>query len=265
MSTIPSTPIDRFRHPEYTGENRCMPCTVVNLLIATVVATVVGTVLVPAGVLVFGVCALTIYFRGYLIPGTPTLTKRYLPERVYRLFGTHYEADVGTDENDLEALLKRTGVVVDCPDEDDLCLHSEFRKAWREDLIALREDGNPLERFAGRIGIEAEALGTEQFGGRYAVTYEGNRVGIWPSEAAFLADLTAAPLLDERSRVWTELAPEEQGQVLTALRSFLETCPDCDGPIVGNEEMYETCCRTKTRMSVECENCGTVVFSGQAT
>ena len=41
------TVVDRFQQLEYTGENRCTPCTAVNLVIAVVVsalATVVSTV-----------------------------------------------------------------------------------------------------------------------------------------------------------------------------------------------------------------------------
>ncbi|MFB6159704.1 MAG: hypothetical protein ABEJ61_00830, partial [Haloferacaceae archaeon] len=33
---------DRVRRPEYTGENRCVPCTVVNLVIAAALALVVA-------------------------------------------------------------------------------------------------------------------------------------------------------------------------------------------------------------------------------
>jgi len=83
---------DRIREPAYTGENRCLPCTVVNVVLAvalTAAAAVFGPV-VAAAVLVASMGS--IYYRGYLVPGTPELTERYLPDRVLRLFGKAPEA-----------------------------------------------------------------------------------------------------------------------------------------------------------------------------
>ena len=76
-----SRTVDRLRQPEYTGENRCIPCTAVNLVIAVVLALVVSVVLLPVtGLIVFAISVAAIYLRGYLVPGTPTLTKRYFPD-----------------------------------------------------------------------------------------------------------------------------------------------------------------------------------------
>ena len=78
---------DRIREPEYTGENRCIPCTVVNGVLA-VVLTAAAAVFGPVTAAVVLVASLgSIYYRGYLVPGTPELTKRYLPDRVLRVFG----------------------------------------------------------------------------------------------------------------------------------------------------------------------------------
>ncbi|HET7324840.1 MAG TPA: hypothetical protein VFJ06_10950, partial [Halococcus sp.] len=79
--------VDRFRRPEYTGANRCTPCTVVNLLIAVVVTGAVALLVPEVAILAFIIFVGTIYLRGYLVPGTPSLTKQYLPARVLRLFG----------------------------------------------------------------------------------------------------------------------------------------------------------------------------------
>ncbi|SFR89344.1 hypothetical protein SAMN05216559_0614 [Halomicrobium zhouii] len=79
--------IDELKQPEYTGENRCLPCTGVNLLIAVVAAAVAGRRSRKAGAGVFVASVVLIYLRGYLVPGTPALTKRYLPDDVLRLFG----------------------------------------------------------------------------------------------------------------------------------------------------------------------------------
>ncbi len=105
--------IDRLRRPEYTGENRCLPCTVVNAALAALAATGVGSGLVVAGVSaayaagvaagVLGVSAVSIYLRGYLVPGTPALTKRYFPPWLLSLFGKDPEPSAGTEGGAIRA------------------------------------------------------------------------------------------------------------------------------------------------------------------
>ncbi|MFP9190897.1 hypothetical protein [Natronosalvus vescus] len=52
-----------------------------NTLIALGVTGVVWVLVTPlAGVVVFVGCLTAIVLRGYLVPGTPELTKRYLPD-----------------------------------------------------------------------------------------------------------------------------------------------------------------------------------------
>lgn len=87
-------------NPEYTGENRCMPCAIVNIGFSIVLSSLIAlfSPLFGIGTLLF--CAATIYFRGYLVPGTPMLTKRYLPDRVLRYFDKHPAST--TADNDLD-------------------------------------------------------------------------------------------------------------------------------------------------------------------
>lgn len=268
MQTTVTDLLESVRQPEYTGENRCPPCTVVNALIAVALSGFLSTLATPiVGGLTFLVCVAAIYLRGYLVPGTPTLTKRYLPDRVRRLFGTHLE-DAGTDATsgtaDVESLLRATGVVIDCPEEDDLCLETTFLAAWHDRIATLEDEDTRLEALGERLDLEAGELALEDSTGGYVARYEGDRIGIWPSEAAFLADLAAAPALDERGPGWQELSADEQGVVLTGLRVFLEACPTCGGEIDGNEETVESCCSTATRMAVECGDCGARLLRGTA-
>ncbi|MFC6719694.1 hypothetical protein ACFQGT_13095 [Natrialbaceae archaeon GCM10025810] len=86
--------VDDLRQPEYTGENRCLPCAVVNLVIAALLSSVVARKSRLGGAIALGVSIALIYLRGYLVPGTPTLTKRYLPPEVLRWFGKDPEADL---------------------------------------------------------------------------------------------------------------------------------------------------------------------------
>ena len=98
--------LDGLKQEEYTGENRCLPCTAVNALVAVVAAAVAGRRSRRAGVGVLVASALAIYHRGYLIPGTPELTKRYLPDAVLRLFG---KEPAGPTRSGLGAGPDRTG------------------------------------------------------------------------------------------------------------------------------------------------------------
>lgn len=87
MGSRDSSFLERFRKPEYTGTNRCVPCTVVNAAIAVAI-TLAAALLGPVTALVVFVGSFaSIYLRGYLVPGTPELTERYLPGRVLALFG----------------------------------------------------------------------------------------------------------------------------------------------------------------------------------
>lgn len=88
--------VDGLRQPEYTGENRCEPCTVLNLFVAAVFGALVARRSRLGGLLALAVSVGAIYLRGYLVPGTPTLTKQYLPPSVLRWFGKDPEPELAT-------------------------------------------------------------------------------------------------------------------------------------------------------------------------
>ncbi|OIB55431.1 hypothetical protein [Natrialba sp. SSL1] len=83
-------------NPEYTGENRCLPCTIVNLVIAGILAVAAAVVSPLLAVAVFGLSVAAIALRGYLVPGTPTLTKRYFPDWLLAKFDKGPEPGAGT-------------------------------------------------------------------------------------------------------------------------------------------------------------------------
>lgn len=94
--------VDALRQPEYTGENRCEPCTVLNLAIAMILGSAITRKSKLGGIIGFGISVGLIYLRGYLVPGTPTLTKRYLPAEVLRWFGKDSEPELATGFADIE-------------------------------------------------------------------------------------------------------------------------------------------------------------------
>ncbi|MEF8812489.1 MAG: hypothetical protein V5A55_01550 [Halovenus sp.] len=282
MST-PNDTLDRLRQPEYTGENRCLPCTLVNSVIAVVLAAGIGFLWLPAGVLALVASFGAIYFRGYLVPGTPELTQRYFPEWLLELFGKDpIEAELraandqpetavedgGNDHSGptgTEELLLTAGVVVECDDVDDLCLTDEFSEVWWRRIRRFRSDS---ERAAAQLGavvdVDPDALDfVEAEDGNFAVTLEGDIIARWSSDAAFYADLAAEPTLSEWLPDWEGLTDRQRTDLLAGMRAFLETCPACDADLEPVEDVRKSCCSGEVvSVSVDCTDCGALVFSG---
>ncbi|ADD05402.1 uncharacterized protein Nmag_1828 [Natrialba magadii ATCC 43099] len=82
--------------PEYTGENRCLPCTIVNLVIAGILAVAAAVVSPLLAIVVVALSVTAIALRGYLVPGTPSLTKRYFPDWLLAKFDKEPEPGAGT-------------------------------------------------------------------------------------------------------------------------------------------------------------------------
>lgn len=262
--------LDRFRQPEYTGDNRCIPCTVVNVIIAIGLATIVailGSTLVTTGaglgggVVVLLGSALFIYLRGYLVPGTPSLTKRYLPVWVLERFGKAPVEQVTLDTDlDPEAALLSAGAIEECKDEDDLCLSGPFRTEWYSEMDRFESAETGRERLLDLLGVEEGAVEFKEYGEAFQARLDGAVVGRWESKAAYYADLSAATLLESRVRNWEELTIEERSQLLSGLRIFIDTCPSCGGIPQLQTETVESCCSTHEVAAVACEDCEARLF-----
>ena len=260
----PKNVLQQFRKPEYTGENRCLPCTVINTGIALALSIAVALVWIPAGIVVFAGCALLITFWGYLVPGTPTLVQ-YLPDRVHEAIGPEHDLDTGEEVSfDVEETLTSAGIVRECRDVDDLCLTTSYREAFREDIERLRDESVQRERLAASLSVPPEDIQFDESGTRLDVFVEDVRAGGWRSKAAFVADLASEHLLSEQlGDRWERLPATERTQLLVALRSFVETCPVCRGTVSPDEDVVRSCCRDDiVSVTTACEDCGAVVFKG---
>ncbi len=265
--------LTRFKQPEYTGENRCLPCTVVNVLIAVVLSIGVGaglvtvsspTVSVAIGSGIFLVSAAAIYFRGYLVPGTPELTKQYFPPWLLSLFGkgpnegNEYDSDL-----DPEVALQEIGALEPCPEGDDLCLTEAFRVEWDDEINRVKAADVSRERLLDLLDIDQGTVEFKEFGDAFQATVDGRVVGKWESEAAFLADLGAANVLADRYRNWEEMPVEEQSQLLNGIRLFIDTCPECGGIPEFGTDTVESCCSTHQVAAVSCADCDARLFESQ--
>ncbi|WP_247002693.1 hypothetical protein [Halosolutus gelatinilyticus] len=323
--------VDALHQPEYTGENRCEACTVVNLVIAGVLGAVVARKSKLSGAIAVAASVALIYLRGYLVPGTPTLTKRYLPPEVLRWFGKEpSEPEIrsglgaidspaaepspidggsgagrrpaaeddrelafdeggresGADEaraetaavqiSDPETYFLDHDVVEPCDDVDDLCLTEAFETVWADEIDAGDADAidagdaasafgfDDFEAADGEDGTEPDSIDDafeiERYDDARVLKRDGMVVGKWPSQAALVADVTAARALEDRDDDWESYGSETKGQLLNSLRLFLETCPTSGGEVVMSEETVESCCQSHDVVAVTCEDTGERLF-----
>ena len=271
--------LERLRKPEYTGENRCLPCTVVNTVIALFAAAAVGVVFVTfvttaagvgAALVVLFLSAASIYLRGYLVPGTPELTKRYFPPWLLRAFGkepepvteattqTRLRGNNPSSEFDPETKLIEAGALEECETGDDLCLTDEFREAWHDEMRATNDerDGELFEL----LEVEHDGIAIGEYENGFRARMDGETVGVWESEAAYKADLAAGKILSETYEGWESLSSEERSRLLTGLRIFLDRCPTCGAEPEFGSETVESCCSTREVAAVSCTDCGSRLF-----
>lgn len=249
---------ESVKRPEYTGENRCIPCTIVNLLIAVVITGVLALVSVPVAGFVFVVCVAFIYLRGYLVPYTPTFTKKYFPDQVLRLFDKHQTA---VEDLDVEQKLLELGIVEECRDVDDLCITDDFESEWFARIDELDEESTQ-ERISEVLGVGQNELTFNDYGDAVMVRVDGRRAAQWESNSALKADLAAEQILDKEPG-WEELDAVSRSKVLNSLRIFLEECPGCGGKISMGQETVESCCRSIDVVAVTCEECGDRLFEAE--
>jgi len=268
MNASRQTAFGRLRQPEYTGENRCLPCTAVNVAIAAVgaaaVAAVGGPLLAAGG---FGVALAAIWLRGYLVPGTPELTKRYLPEPVLRLFGKAPGGARPPSGIDPEAYLLDAEVLVETAAGDDFAFAPDFESAWRAAVRASepRPDGDrnardDLAALAELTGVDPDALSVDWRGGAAFAYADGERIGHWESRPAFRADVAADRVLAATRDDWADLPLADRSAVLGALRLFVEECPTCAGDVALEERVVESCCSSYDAVAGRCAGCDARLF-----
>jgi hypothetical protein len=290
MSDRSASFLDGFRKPEYTGENRCVPCTVVNALLAAAgsVAVSLGVsayagvgapLVLASGLAVLVPSALLIYLRGYLVPGTPELTKRYLPRRALALFGkdpvaertgsTDGEHPGEFDEEafteaveeiterheqsvDPETFLEEAGVID--PDGDgDYRLTDDTADAVQDRMATYREESIATEAVATLFDTTAEDI--EELDRGYPAYRIGVRIRKWPSEGAWIADVATHEVLAETTDGWADLPTEQRVDTLAWLRGLHPACPMCGGETRFSDDVIESCCGRFEVTTIACMDC----------
>lgn len=236
---------ETLRRPEYTGQNRCWPCTAVNVLLLAVLALAVSFAnpVVGLGILVAG--GLGILLRGYVIPYTPEFAPRLvaLVPGAERLFPTHPDerraGGIGDEDaagEDVVSVLFDAGVLVGA---EELSLASDLHLDWHatidelqtttEDLATAVEDASP-EPVRTRI--------FEEDGRAWIIVTDENESlasETWLSRPVAIADVAAVRVLTDRG-----IEPTTAANAAAPLRLFLDECPDCGGELI--ETTGDGCC-----------------------
>jgi hypothetical protein len=250
------TVVDSLRHPEYTGSNRCLPCTVTNLAIAAVLSAAVGVVVPLAGLVLFVAAVAAIYLRGYLVPGTPTFTRRYFPDWLLARFEKGPRRPFDPEAFDTETFLLEAGVVADVDDGADLALTPDFAAAWDERMRRLDDGETDVEELASLVGLPPEEFRIDHYGDAFVALFGDERIGQWESRAAFVADVAAAREFAARDPAWEDIPLAYRSRVLGSLRLFLERCPTCGGDVELAQEVVRSCCRNYDVVAANCVGCG---------
>ena len=262
--------VSTWKRPEYTGINRCIPCTAVNVALAfglafvgTGIASVVGIGWsVGAGLLVLAGSLLLIYFNGYLVPGTPELTKRYFPRRLLAAFGKDTPGGDPTGF-DPDAELRTAGLVIE--GSADLRLHPAFEREWRTAIEHIGTgdmtiEGEITQRLATLGGFDADGLTFVEGPTAYRAWYEDELVANWESRAACIADIAAADIIPEYDAKWYDRPLAMQAELLGALRLFVERCPACNGTVRLAHEVVSSCCYDYEVVATTCDGCNARLF-----
>ncbi|MDQ2049595.1 hypothetical protein RBH26_03775 [Natronolimnohabitans sp. A-GB9] len=241
---------DRLRRPEYTGENRCFPCTITNgvLLAAVVGALALLGRRLAAGVVAVG-GALAIGLRGYVVPYTPRIAPSLVaalpvdpfdhgvPDTAGSLSDSSAGADAmsasPTGDEVLTALLE-AGVVVS--DGGEIRLDPDVREDWRREMRTLREaDLADLARIADRRTEPSVAVRTRRGWNRSVLVLDrGSGALTTLPRGIAVAELAAGRALEPH--VESAAIRRAAGR---PLRTLLEQCPLCDGELTVSRS---SCC-----------------------
>lgn len=246
-----------LRNPAHTGDQRCVPCTIVNAVLLWLVVNAVvllGWPVVGGAILLAG--GLAIWLRGYLVPYTPRFAPRLVAASPIPDTWFHERREPGSiagetgDGDELLAALHDAGVLD--VDDERVYLDREFEERWHDEMDALADrslDGL-ADELASVDGVPSPRAVVDD--GREWISVEG-RESLLARHVA-VAELGAA-------RALAECVDDPERRLLMArpLREFLSECPVCDTPFERSSEV--SCCgghrnpREEPRETLACPTC----------
>ncbi len=245
-----------IRQDEFTGENRCLPCTVVNLIISALLAGIIGYYSRGIGIIGFGLSALLIYLRGYLIPKTPYITQEYFPDSVLRAFG---KSSGHADDKEVEQLMEDLDILKPEDDADTSTLNPSFEKQWRQRLKD-RKNKTSGKNIISQLFLPENEFEVKSDSEKMAAMANGQIVGRWPSKVSRVVDVISDRTLRDYAQRWEHLGPQTRLQILFALRKFVKVCPNCGGQITTQTIEVDSCCGPVPVIEAQCTDCSKLLF-----
>lgn len=274
---------DVLGRPEYTGDRRCWPCTVVNVGFVLLAAFVVGRRNRPLGVLVAAVGWALVWVRGYVVPYTPEFAPQLvaalpLPDEWFHTSPARGAVEPGEPsglgaeeefegEELLGALVEVGALTVD---GDAVDLDEEFATAWNDEMARLAElDTDSLSKAVFEVAHAAEVSVYEDESGsvtdprEWIVLADGSGefdAETWLSRPVAIAETAAMHALQDR----LPEAPVRRAAV-GSLRMFLSHCPDCGAELV--ETTNASCCGSRIHpmeapdQVLACMDCGVRLYT----
>lgn len=246
--------------PEYTGDQRCWPCTAINLLTLGGVCALVALWQPVAALLVAALGGILVWVRGYFIPYTPAFAPRIvdtlgLDEELHPgatgsppegrsdalddLPGAHRGEGPPPDldgEAILETLLD-AGVLT--ADGEHLVLTPEFYDDWRATMADLRGlDTQTLAAVTREVTPASEVSAVTSEEAEWVVLSDGRTIEseTWLRRPVVIAEIAAVSALEDRERLDRPTRLAAAGE----LRMFLQACPVCGTAL--EETTTASCC-----------------------
>lgn len=195
-----------------------------------------------------------IWLRGYLVPGTPELTKNYMPEWMLSIFGKSDDEFVvdGVQHSsiDLESVLIENGILTDCESRDDLCLADSFEDELHDILMSIDQPE------MSTIDVNDAELNLHRRGDGYVLTRGNRPIAMWPSQTELKVDIGGGDLLKRSISDWDSYSLIDKLTLICGLRVFLPTCPDDGGPVSMETKTVESCCSNNEVVAFICEDSG---------
>jgi len=234
--------LDALSVPEHTGENRCWPCTAVNLGLVALVSLLLYRHRRLSSLLVAAVGVAAIVVRGYVVPYTPQFAPRLvaaspLPDDFFKggPEASERESLTVTDVDGETVLSKLAAAGAVVADGELVRPAGSIDEAWHREM----------DRLADRSLAELAATARETLPN--VDTVEGFEDGDaeWLAVGTGHGELVARPVAVAELAAYRALGEsvEDTGVRLAgarAFRMFLDSCPVCSTPLEESSEV--SCC-----------------------
>lgn len=243
-STTAHAALDALQDPRHTGENRCWPCTAVNLgLVALVSLWLLVRHRRGLGLLVAAVGATAVALRGYAVPYTPRFAPKLvavspIPDDIFEKVGANAAERESLTDTDMDGEtvlreLAEAGVVV--ADGDIVRPADAIDSAWHREMDRLANQ--PLDELVATARETLPAITTVE-------AYDDGD-SEWLAVGESRTDLVARPVAVAELAAYRALgdAVDDTGVRLAGARAFpmfLDSCPVCESPLEESSEV--SCC-----------------------